>query len=82
MKRNDLTIADIVCPKCKSENWYQYGTDEQEFCVDGTGHYRFDIHCSDCGKDSQVSFEFEYHITNSRDLANPTEKGGMQNNGL
>ena len=76
MKRNDLTIADIVCPKCKSENWYQYDTDEQEFCADGTGHYRFDIHCNDCGKNSRVSFEFEYHITNSQDTDHQTEKGG------
>lgn len=76
MKRNDLTIADIVCPKCKSENWYQYDSDEYDFCADGAGHYRFDIHCNHCGKNSRVSFKFEYHITNSQDLAHPTEKGG------
>lgn len=76
MERNDLTIANIVCPKCKSENWYQYDTDEQEFCADGTGHYRFNIHCDDCGENSRVRFEFEYHITNSQDTDHPTEKGG------
>ena len=60
------TIADIVCPKCKSENWYQYSTDEIDFCADGTGHYRFDIHCNDCGKDSRVRFDFEYQVTSEQ----------------
>ena len=78
MERKGLTIANIVCPKCKSGNWYQYDTDEQEFCTDGTGHYRFDIHCEDCGKDSRLGFEFKYHIINSQDLDLPTEKGGSE----
>jgi hypothetical protein len=59
------TIADILCPFCKSDNWYQYDTDEQEFCGDGTGHYRFDIHCEDCDKCSRVEFKFTYEITES-----------------
>ena len=62
MKENRKTIADVICPKCKSENWYQYSTDEIDFCEDGTGHYRFDIHCNDCGKESRVSFDFEYQV--------------------
>ena len=78
MKDNRKTMADVICPKCKSENWYSYSTDEIDFDADGTGHYRFDIHCNDCGKDSRVSFDFEYHITNSQDLDHPTEKGGAE----
>lgn len=62
------TIADIVCPHCKSEIWYEYSTDEFAFDYDGTGHYRFDIHCESCGKDSRVSFKFAYEITESEDI--------------
>lgn len=61
------TIADIVCPFCKSDNWYQYDTDEHEFSADGTGHYRFDIHCNDCDGHSRVSFKFSYEIMESED---------------
>ena len=38
------TVIDIVCPKCKSENWYEWSTDEISFDLDGTGHYNFLIH--------------------------------------
>ena len=39
------TIYDSICPKCGSDNWYQYDTDEIEFSFDGTGHYYIDCHC-------------------------------------
>jgi hypothetical protein len=61
------TIADIVCPKCKSDNWYQYDTDECNFRCDGTGHYRFDIHCKNCKEYSRIFFKFTYAIEESED---------------
>lgn len=67
--KNNRTITDIVCPKCKSENWYEFSTDDISFEADGTGYYRFDIHCKDCGANSRVGFAFEYNIT---------EKGGAE----
>ena len=75
MKR---TIADIMCPKCKSANWYSYNTDEINFDVDGTGRYVFDIHCMDCQKDSRIICSFEYNITSGIERTRPTEKGGEQ----
>ena len=59
-----MTMADIVRPKCKSENWYEWSTDEISFDLDGTGHYNFLIHCNNCGKDSCIHMNFEYNITN------------------
>ena len=58
-----MTMADIVCPKCKSENWYEWSTDEIGFEFDGTGHYRFLIHREDCKQDSVITMNFEYKIT-------------------
>ena len=56
------TISDIVCPKCKSLNWYEYSSDEFGFDENGKGHYRFLIHCDDCGEDSRVNMNFEYKV--------------------
>ena len=36
------TIYNSTCPKCGSDDWYQYDTDEVEFSFDGTGHYYID----------------------------------------
>lgn len=58
-----MTMADIVCPKCKSENWYEWNTNEIAFDLDGTGHYDFLIHCNNCGKDNRIHIDFEYNIT-------------------
>lgn len=63
MKENRKTISDVICPKCKSENWYSFGSDEIDFDADGTGHYIFDIRCVDCQKYSRVICNFEYNLT-------------------
>ena len=73
-----ITMSDIVCPKCKGQNWYEWSTNEIAFDLDGKGYYDFLIHCNNCEKDSRVSFEFEYNITNIQDIAYPTEKGGAE----
>ena len=39
MKENRKTIADVICPKCKSENWYSYSTDDIDFDYDDYGDY-------------------------------------------
>lgn len=58
-----MTMGDILCPKCNSHNWYEWSTDEIGFEFDGTGHYRFLIHCEDCKQDSVITMNFEYKIT-------------------
>ena len=59
-----MKMSDIVCPKCKSQNWYERSTDEIAFDLDGTGHCDFLIHCNNCGKDNCIHIDFEYNITN------------------
>jgi hypothetical protein len=58
------TIADIMnCPKCGSENTYEYSTDEIEFCYDGTGHYYVDCACADCKHKWRLRMYFKYDVT-------------------
>lgn len=60
------TIDDVmICPNCKSDNCYEYSTDEIEFSGDGTGHYFVDCHCSNCKKDFRLRMFFKYTITDS-----------------
>ena len=78
MKENRKTIADVICPKCKSGNWYSYSTDGIYFDADGTGHYIFDIRCMACQKDSRIICNFEYNLTSGIECDHPTEKGGAE----
>lgn len=57
------TIYDSTCPRCGSDNWYCYNTDEIEFSVDGTGHYNIDCHCSNCNNEWRQYYKFKYAIT-------------------
>lgn len=57
------TIYDSTCPKCGSNNWYSYNTDEIEFSFDGTGHYYIDCECKDCYNDWRQYYKFKYVIT-------------------
>lgn len=61
-----MTIDDIrICPKCKSDNTYEYNTDEIEFDHTGNGHYYVDCHCQNCGHNFRLYMNFEYKVTNS-----------------
>lgn len=60
------TITDImICPKCGSDNTYEYSVDEIEFCADGTGHYYSYCSCKDCDHNFKMCMEFDYSVTNS-----------------
>ncbi len=57
-------IYDImVCPKCGSDNVYQYDHDEIDFDIDNTGHYKFFCRCKDCETDFVKNMYFKYEIT-------------------
>ena len=59
------TLGDcMICPNCKSENTYQYDTDEHELeeCSN-KGHFFIDCHCKDCNKKFRAYVHFEYKIT-------------------
>ena len=57
-------IYDImVCPKCGSDNTYQYDVDEINFDVDNTGHYKIFCQCQDCGATFVKNIYFKYEIT-------------------
>lgn len=65
-KSNKKSIDDVmICPYCKSEDCYEYSTDELAFDSDGTGHYYTDCHCNKCGEDFRLCTEFEYSVTKS-----------------
>ena len=64
--KNITSVGDVMlCPSCDSYNCYGYNTDEIELGPNGTGHYRVDCHCSECGRDFRLCIEFEYSITKS-----------------
>lgn len=56
------TIYDSVCPKCGSDDWYQYDTDETEFSSDGTGHYYIGCHCCNCNNEWRQYYKFIYNV--------------------
>ena len=57
------TIYDSTCPKCGSDDWYHYNTDEIEFSYDGTGHYYIDCHCNNCNNGWRQYYKFKYIVT-------------------
>ena len=59
------TIANkMTCPKCGSDNTYEYSTDEVMFDYDGTGHYMFYCSCKDCKHNWKAKMEFTYEVKN------------------
>ncbi len=61
-----MTISDVmICPECKSDNTYEYDTDEIEFNWDGTGHYCVYCQCKECGKRFKLCMNFNYLVTES-----------------
>lgn len=59
----DTTIGDIMyCPKCDSDDTYEYDTDEIEFSYDGTGHYFVDCTCNNCKHTFRRYIHFKYQI--------------------
>jgi DNA-directed RNA polymerase subunit M/transcription elongation factor TFIIS len=63
---NRKSIDDVmICPHCKSEDCYEYSTDELCFDANCTGFYYVDCHCKSCNNNFRLCTEFEYSITKS-----------------
>lgn len=61
-----MAIYDyMICPKCGSDQCYDFSIDAIDFKIDGTGYYGVDCHCKNCNKDFRFSVNFEYKITES-----------------
>lgn len=63
IKTNDLTVEEVPCPKCGSENTYTYNTDECEFRYDTTGHVNLDHACNNCSHRFRSYTNFTYQVT-------------------
>lgn len=58
------SVDDVmICPKCGSDNCYEYSTDELEFSSDNTGHYFVDCRCRDCSHGFRLYTRFKYELT-------------------
>lgn len=56
------TIEDImVCPKCGSNDCYEFGVDEVDFNSTNP-HYSIDCHCKNCNIDFRLRMTFSYQI--------------------
>lgn len=60
------SVDDVmICPKCGSNNCFEYSTDEIEFSYDNTGHYFVNCRCKDCDKGFILYTRFKYELTDT-----------------
>lgn len=61
MSKN-LSVEEVPCPECGSENTYTYDTDECEFSYDNTGHVNMDHCCKSCEHRFRSYTDFIYQV--------------------